>query len=184
MKRSVCLGLLAAAMVSASVARADKTCTKIVATGHPDYPVMAFKQGDLIKGAAPLLVAEIADGLEVPFESKYMGTWAEAQSATREGKADMIIGVYYASITMTSAPNISITFSRPSPTIRSRSLSQTKRRSSLRVRTISSARRAWRMKEKASAQPSTPSSRTGSRSSAWTGSPPRSTRSSQAMPTK
>ena len=95
MKRSVCLGLFMVAMVSAPVARADETCTKIVATGHPDYPVMAYKEGDLIKGAAPLLVAQIANDLEVPFESRYMGSWAEAQSATREGKADMIIGVYY-----------------------------------------------------------------------------------------
>ena len=95
MKRSVCLSVLIAATLSVSVARAEETCTKIVATGHPDYPVMAFKEGDRIKGAAPLLVAEIADGLDVPFEAKYMGSWSEAQSATREGKADMIIGVYY-----------------------------------------------------------------------------------------
>jgi len=95
MKRSVCLSLLIAAMFSANVARADETCTKIVATGHPDYPVMAFRVGDRIKGAAPLLIEEIANELEVPFESKYMGSWSEAQSATREGKTDMIIGVYY-----------------------------------------------------------------------------------------
>lgn len=95
MKRSVCLGLLIAVTVSVSGARAEEACTKIVATGHPEYPVMAFKDGDEIKGAAPSLVAEIAEELGVPFESKYMGTWAEAQSATREGKADMIIGVYF-----------------------------------------------------------------------------------------
>ena len=83
MKRGVCLSLLVAAMFSATVARAEETCTKIVATGHPDYPVMAFRVGDNIKGAAPLLIAEIADELEVPFESKYMGSWSEAQSATR-----------------------------------------------------------------------------------------------------
>jgi polar amino acid transport system substrate-binding protein len=95
MKRSICLSLLVAAALSAQVARAEETCTKIVATGHPDYPVMAFREGDSIKGAAPALVAEIANDLEVPFESKYMGSWADAQAATREGKADMIIGVYY-----------------------------------------------------------------------------------------
>lgn len=95
MKRSICLSLLVAAIFSANVARAEDTCTKIVATGHPDYPVMAFRVGDDIKGAAPLLIAEIANGLEVPFEAKYMGSWSEAQSAVRDGKADMIIGVYY-----------------------------------------------------------------------------------------
>jgi polar amino acid transport system substrate-binding protein len=95
MKRSVCLGLLVAATVSVSAARAEETCTKIVATGHPEYPVMAFKDGDEIKGAAPSLIAEIAEELKVPFESKYMGSWADAQTAARKGKADMIIGVYY-----------------------------------------------------------------------------------------
>jgi polar amino acid transport system substrate-binding protein len=95
MKRSVCLSLLVAAIFSATPARAEDTCTKIVATGHPDYPVMAFRVGDDIKGAAPLLIAEIAKDLEVPFESKYMGSWSEAQEAARDGKADMIIGVYY-----------------------------------------------------------------------------------------
>lgn len=95
LKRSVCLSLLLAATFSAYGARAEETCTKIVATGHPEYPVMAFKEGDSIKGAAPLLVGEIAKKLGIPFESKYMGSWAQAQSATREGKADMIIGVYY-----------------------------------------------------------------------------------------
>lgn len=95
MKRSACLSVLIVAAFSSSLARADDICTKIVATGHPEYPVMAFKEGDQINGAAPLLVSQIADELGVPFESKYMGSWSEAQSAVREGKADMIIGVYY-----------------------------------------------------------------------------------------
>lgn len=95
MKRGFGLSLLVAAMVFAYTARAEERCTKIVATGHPDYPVMAFREGSSIGGAAPLLVGEIAEKLQIPLESKYMGSWSEAQSATRAGKADMIIGVYY-----------------------------------------------------------------------------------------
>jgi polar amino acid transport system substrate-binding protein len=95
MKKGVGLSLLLAAILFAYAARAEESCTKIVATGHPEYPPMAFKKGDRIVGAAPLLVGEIAKELEVPLETKYMGSWSEAQSATREGKADMIIGVYY-----------------------------------------------------------------------------------------
>ena len=95
MKKGICLSLLLAATSSAYAAHADEICKKIVATGHPDYPVMAFKEGGYIEGAAPLLVGEIAEKLAVPFESKYMGSWSEAQSAARAGKADMIIGVYY-----------------------------------------------------------------------------------------
>lgn len=95
MKRGFGLSLLLAAMFFAYAVRAEEGCTKIVATGHPEYPVMAFKEGDRISGAAPLLVGEIAKDLEIPFDSKFMGSWSEAQAATRDGKADMIIGVYY-----------------------------------------------------------------------------------------
>jgi polar amino acid transport system substrate-binding protein len=95
MKRGICLSVLLAATVFVHPAHADETCKKIVATGHPEYPVMAFRDGDQIAGAAPLLVGEIAQELNIPFEAKFMGSWSEAQSAAREGKADMIIGVYY-----------------------------------------------------------------------------------------
>ncbi len=46
-------------------------------------------------GAAPSLVEAIAKDLDVPLESKFMGTWSEAQAAARDGKADMIVGVYF-----------------------------------------------------------------------------------------
>jgi len=95
MKRLLCLSVLAALALSSSVAFAADTCTKIVATGHPSYPVIAFKDGDQIKGAAPALVEAIAKHIKVPLESKYMGSWTDAQAAARDGKADMIVGVYY-----------------------------------------------------------------------------------------
>ena len=90
MKRGFGLSLILAAMLFADAARAEDSCTKIVATGHPDYPVMAYKDGSLISGAAPLLIGEIAEKLQIPFESRYMGSWSDAQSATRAGDADMI----------------------------------------------------------------------------------------------
>jgi polar amino acid transport system substrate-binding protein len=31
----------------------------------------------------------------IPLESKYMGTWVDAQAAARDGKADMIFGIDY-----------------------------------------------------------------------------------------
>jgi len=68
---------------------------KITATGHRYYPAIAYKDGDKIVGAAPTLVETIAKQLNVPLESKYMGTWEEAQAAARDGKADMIFGIYY-----------------------------------------------------------------------------------------
>ena len=95
MKRFLCLSMFVALTLTGNATFAADECTKIAATGHPQYPAIAFKDGDNIVGAAPTLVETIAKKLNVPLESKYMGTWEEAQAAARDGKADMIFGIYY-----------------------------------------------------------------------------------------
>jgi len=95
MKRILSFSLFAALALTGNAAFAADACTKIVATGHPQYPAIAYKDGDNIAGAAPMLVEAIAKNLKVPLESKYMGTWEAAQAAARDGKADMIFGIYY-----------------------------------------------------------------------------------------
>jgi polar amino acid transport system substrate-binding protein len=96
MKRCLCLSLFVALTLAGNAAFAVDECTKITATGHPAYPVIAYKDGDNIIGVAPTLVETIAKQLNnLPLESKYMGTWEEAQAAARDGKADMIFGIYY-----------------------------------------------------------------------------------------
>jgi polar amino acid transport system substrate-binding protein len=84
-----------ALVLASTTAFAAQDCAKITATGHPQYPVIAFKDGEAIAGAAPMLVEAIAKGLNVPLESKAMGSWADAQAAARDGQADMIFGIYY-----------------------------------------------------------------------------------------
>src|SRR5262245_65665411 len=93
MKRFLCLSVFAALAFASTAAAVD--CAKITATGHPQYPVIALKDGDAIVGAAPMLVEAIAKKLNIPLESKAMGSWADAQAATRDGKADMIFGIYF-----------------------------------------------------------------------------------------
>jgi len=95
MKRVLFLSLVAAASLAGSAAFAADTCETITLTGHPQYPVIAWKDDDKIVGAAPALVEAIGKMLNVPVESKAMGSWADAQDAVREGKVDMIVGVYY-----------------------------------------------------------------------------------------
>ena len=95
MNRSLRLSVFAALVALGNSAFAADECTKILATGHPQYPAIAYKDGDNIAGAAPALVEAVAKSLNIPLESKYMGTWADAQAATRDGKADMIFGIYY-----------------------------------------------------------------------------------------
>lgn len=95
MKRFIWFTVFATLGLASHGAFAADSCTKITATGHPQYPVIAFKEGGNIVGAAPDLVEAIAKKLNVPLESKYMGSWEEAQEAAREGKADLIFGIYY-----------------------------------------------------------------------------------------
>ena len=89
------LSVVLAFTLSSSAAFAVDECAKITATGHPQYPVIAYKDRDRISGAAAMLVETIGKELKVPVESKYTGTWADAQAAARDGKADMIFGIYY-----------------------------------------------------------------------------------------
>src|SRR5680860_1125561 len=69
MNRILCLSVLAALTFSGGAAHAADTCTKIVSTGHPQYPAIAFKNGDSIVGAAPALVEAVAKDLDIPLES-------------------------------------------------------------------------------------------------------------------
>ena len=95
MKRFLGLTVFVALALTGNATFAADECTKITATGHPQYPAIAYEDGDNIAGAAPALVGAIAKDLKIPLESKFMGTWEEAQAAARDGKADMIFGIYY-----------------------------------------------------------------------------------------
>ena len=90
MKRILSFSLFAALALTGNAAFAADACTKIVATGHPQYPAIAYKDGDNIAGAAPMLVEAIAKTLKVPLESKYMGTWEDGpgSGARRQGRHD------------------------------------------------------------------------------------------------
>ena len=95
MKKFLYLSVFAAASLACTAVFAADECVKITATGHPHYPVLAYQDGDAIVGAVPALVTAIAKQIDVPLESKAMGSWADAQAAARDGKADMIFGIYY-----------------------------------------------------------------------------------------
>jgi polar amino acid transport system substrate-binding protein len=95
MKRFLGLSMFVALALTSTAAFAADDCAKITATGHPQYPVIAYQEGEAIVGAAPMLVEAIAKQLNVPLESKFMGSWSDAQTAARDGKADMIFGIYY-----------------------------------------------------------------------------------------
>lgn len=95
MRKTLCLGLFAALVLTGHGAFAADSCTSLTATGHPQYPAIAFKDGDNIAGAAASLVEAIGKEIKVPVTSKYTGSWADAQAAARDGKVDIIFGIYF-----------------------------------------------------------------------------------------
>jgi polar amino acid transport system substrate-binding protein len=95
MKRILGFSVFVALALTGHAGFAADECTTLTLTGHPQYPVIAFKDGDTIAGVAPALVKAIGKDLNVAVESKYTGTWSDAQAAARDGKVDMIVGVYF-----------------------------------------------------------------------------------------
>lgn len=86
----------AAAMALApDLAQAQATCSKIVVTGHPEYPPVGFKDGERIVGVGIDVLTKLAGDLGVAVESKHTGSWADAQAAMRGGTADAIVGIYF-----------------------------------------------------------------------------------------
>jgi polar amino acid transport system substrate-binding protein len=85
---------LALSMLHGSAA-ADPACPSLVITGHPSYPPVAWGSDGEIVGAAPEMVADIARTLGVgKVASRDFGSWEKAQAAAKDGKADIIFGIY------------------------------------------------------------------------------------------
>lgn len=70
-------------------------CTKLTITGHPEYPPVGWRDGDRIIGAGAAVVSKIASDLGLAVESKYTGSWVDAQAAARNGTVDVIFGIYF-----------------------------------------------------------------------------------------
>lgn len=86
---------LSCGCVGQAQAQAKPGCAALVITGHPFYPPVAWAEQEEIVGAAPTLVRGIATDLGVAnVVSKDFGSWEGAQSAARDGKADVIFGIY------------------------------------------------------------------------------------------
>jgi len=89
------IAFMAALVVLPVVASAETSCQSLVITGHPAYmPVAWADQGEIV-GAAPELVSAIAHEVGVKkVNSKDYGSWEKAQTAVRNGEADVIFGIY------------------------------------------------------------------------------------------
>lgn len=94
--KNLLLTLLAVGTLISGAAFAQApACSSLTITGHPEYPPIGYKDGDRIVGVGATLVERIAGELKIPVQSKYTGTWEDAQKAARDGTVDIIFGIYF-----------------------------------------------------------------------------------------
>jgi len=83
------------ALVSGTAFAQAPACRSLTITGHPEYPPIGYKDGERIVGVGAALVERIAGELKIPVQSEYTGSWEDAQTAARDGKVDIIFGIYF-----------------------------------------------------------------------------------------
>ena len=68
----------------------------LVASGHPEWPPIMYRNGNTIDGAGPALVKKILDAVGVPASVTfpYQGTWDEVQAKARAGTVDILVAAY------------------------------------------------------------------------------------------
>lgn len=73
-------------------------CTKLTATGNPEYPPYLFQDShdpNTLIGANAEIIKDIAKALNLDIEVTYSGPWSRAQRAVRNGRIDLIVGAFY-----------------------------------------------------------------------------------------
>ena len=72
------------------VAHAAPLCSKVVISGHPDYPPTTWYDGTRLRGGWHAIAARVFSDLGVPYEFSYQGPWARVLSAAQGGRIDFI----------------------------------------------------------------------------------------------
>lgn len=72
----------------------QSVCSKLIVTGHPDFPPISWQSGSTLKGFGPTLISSLAEQIKLPVLIQNFGSWGKAQQAVMSGKADVIVGLY------------------------------------------------------------------------------------------
>lgn len=86
--------LVGAVFTSIVCAQENSIKKKLIASGHPTYPPVMWRENDKIIGAGAEIVNIILTQIEIPFEIKYTGDWARVQKNAKDGKIDVIVAAY------------------------------------------------------------------------------------------
>jgi polar amino acid transport system substrate-binding protein len=91
MKRLFGITIIALCLIIGGLAEAAET---LIASGHPQYPPIMWKEGKSIVGVGPELAAMLFKDLQVTVRSPYVGTWDKVQDQAKQGKVDVLVGLY------------------------------------------------------------------------------------------
>ncbi len=67
---------------------------ELIASGHPEWAPIMYKDGDKIAGAGMELAEKVFTELGVKVSPLYVGSWDEVQAKTKEGSVDVIVAAY------------------------------------------------------------------------------------------
>lgn len=65
-----------------------------LASGHPEWPPIMWRNGGKIIGAGANLATRIFLTLGVKIDTKYVGLWDTVQSKAKSGEVDVLVGAY------------------------------------------------------------------------------------------
>lgn len=92
-QRVVCLVYIGSIITVCQTGMATTEPVKI--STHPSYPPIMFQINKVPKGIALDVAIDILDQLKVPYELIFSGPWNRVLERARQGKIDLVAGLYY-----------------------------------------------------------------------------------------
>lgn len=83
---------------TSSPAVAAESCTRLTATGNPEYPPYLWQEPGSRRGligANKTIMEAVSERLGIPIEVIYTGPWSRAQEEVRVGRIDLIAGAFF-----------------------------------------------------------------------------------------
>ena len=74
-------------------------CVSLSATGNPEYPPFLWQSeaGHHLNGAVSHLLQRLAEKIQIPITTQYVGPWSRSQQEVRSGRVDLMAGAFYTS---------------------------------------------------------------------------------------
>ncbi len=72
----------------------SKPDRELIASGHPQWPPVMFKEGEVVTGAGPELIRKIFGDLGIKVQTPYVGAWEDVLSKAKTGQIDVIVAAY------------------------------------------------------------------------------------------